>query len=51
MLTVGYAKTLVADMAFLLEGAEEWALPEKILGTCHLKNIDLHGGMRFCEPY
>jgi hypothetical protein len=50
-LTVGYAKTLVVDMAFLLEGAEEWALPEKILGTCRLKNVDLHGGMRFCEPY
>jgi hypothetical protein len=50
-LTVGYAKTLVVDMAFLLEGAEEWALPEKILGTCRLKKIDLHGGMRFCEPY
>lgn len=31
-LALGYAKTLVVDMMFLLEGAEEDLLPERILG-------------------
>lgn len=39
-LTVGYAKTLIVDMMFLLEGDSEDTLPERILGGVRIKNLD-----------
>jgi Protein ENHANCED DISEASE RESISTANCE 2, C-terminal/START domain len=39
-LCLGYAKTLVVDMGFLLEGDEESLLPERIFGCVRLKNLD-----------
>jgi len=38
-LASGYAKTLIVDMGFVLEGKEESVLPEKIMGSCRLKNV------------
>lgn len=39
-LALGCAKTLVVDMMFLLEGAEEQYLPERAFGGVRLKNVD-----------
>jgi hypothetical protein len=39
-LVLGYTKTLVVDMMFLLEGVEEQYLPERAFGGVRLKNID-----------
>ena len=39
-LALGYAKTLVVDMMYLLEGASEETLPERIFGGVRMKNID-----------
>lgn len=39
-LVLGYTKTLVVDMMFLLEGMEEQYLPERAFGGVRLKNID-----------
>jgi hypothetical protein len=41
-----YSKYLVADMAFLLEGYDETTLPERILGSARVKNIDLSKDVR-----
>lgn len=38
-------------MAFVLEGNDESTLPEKVLGCCRLKNVDLANCPRFCEQY
>lgn len=35
----GFAKTLIVDMAFVLEGKFEELLPEKVFGSCRLMNI------------
>lgn len=40
-LVLGYTKTLVVDMMFLLEAAQEQYLPERAFGGVRLKNIDL----------
>lgn len=40
-LSLGYAKTLVVDMMFLLEGHDESTLPEQILGGVRLSCLDL----------
>lgn len=42
-LVLGYTKTLVVDMMFLLEGAEDAFLPERVFGGVRLKNIELKG--------
>lgn len=42
-LSVGYAKTLVVDMGFLMEGDEPEFLPEKIFGCVRIKNLELPG--------
>lgn len=49
-LALGYAKTLTVDMMFLLEGATENTLPERILGGVRVKNIDFkqRDGQRIC---
>eukprot|EP00814_Leptocylindrus_danicus_P019982 CAMPEP_0116026578 /NCGR_PEP_ID=MMETSP0321-20121206/13956_1 /TAXON_ID=163516 /ORGANISM="Leptocylindrus danicus var. danicus, Strain B650" /LENGTH=335 /DNA_ID=CAMNT_0003499447 /DNA_START=56 /DNA_END=1063 /DNA_ORIENTATION=+ len=35
----GFAKTLIVDMAFVLEGKSEELLPEKVFGSCRLMNV------------
>jgi Protein ENHANCED DISEASE RESISTANCE 2, C-terminal len=45
-LSLGYAKTLVVDMGFLLEGDEDEYLPERIFGCVRMKNIDFGPRMR-----
>jgi len=40
-LVLGYTKTLVVDMMFLLEGISQEYLPERVFGGVRLKNIDL----------
>lgn len=49
-LALGYAKTLVIDMGFLLEGNDEESLPEKILGCARIKELDFGPHLRFVEP-
>ena len=39
-LALGYTKTMVVDMMYLLEGNEEAMLPERIFGGVRMKNID-----------
>mmetsp|Transcript_39030 Transcript_39030/g.90830 ORF Transcript_39030/g.90830 Transcript_39030/m.90830 type:complete len:119 (-) Transcript_39030:646-1002(-) len=48
-LSVGYAKTLVVDIAFLLEGYDETTLPERVTGCVRLHNVDFVEGFRFVE--
>ena len=52
-LTVGYAKTLIVDMMFLLEGDSEETLPERILGGVRIKNLDFkkRDGQRKVKNY
>lgn len=38
-LCLGYAKTIVVDMAFLLEGNDESTLPERVMGCARLKEM------------
>jgi hypothetical protein len=40
-LVLGYTKTLVVDMMFLIEAAQVQYLPERVFGGVRLKNIDL----------
>lgn len=42
-LASGYAKTLIVDMGFVLEGKDQSVLPEEIMGCCRLKNISFKG--------
>lgn len=39
-LSIGYARTLVVDMAFLLESREEAHLPEQLMGVVRLINLE-----------
>ena len=41
-LVIGYAKTLVIDMALCLEGRDEKELPEVVLGTCSARHVDVY---------
>ena len=50
-LSVGYAKTLTVDMAFVLQGDKEEHLPEKVFGACRMKNLDFEEGFRFVPNY
>jgi hypothetical protein len=50
-LSVGYAKTLVVDMGFLLEGKSKASLPEVLMGTVRLINIDFKTDLRVVEDY
>jgi Protein ENHANCED DISEASE RESISTANCE 2, C-terminal/START domain len=45
-LSLGYAKTLVVDMGFLLEGDDERRLPERIFGCVRIKNLDFGTHLR-----
>ena len=45
-LSLGYAKTLVIDMGFLLEGDDESTLPERMFGSVRMKQIDFGPNLR-----
>jgi len=45
-LSLSYAKTLVVDMAFVLEGTDVDVLPERVLGSLRLKNVDFRNSLR-----
>ena len=45
------AKTLVVDMGFLLEGKSKASLPEVLMGTVRLINIDFKTDLRVVEDY
>jgi hypothetical protein len=47
----GCAKNLVVDMMFVLEGADEETLPERIMGGARLSNLDFRqkDGQRLCR--
>ncbi|KAG5237742.1 protein ENHANCED DISEASE RESISTANCE [Salix suchowensis] len=40
-LVLGYLNNLVIEMAFVLQGNNELELPEILLGTCRLSNLDV----------
>lgn len=42
-LALGYAKTMVVDMAFVLEGPQSDMLPERLLGAIRMKNVEFRG--------
>jgi len=42
-LVIGYAKTLVIDMALCIESKEEEELPEVVMGTCSAVHVDVLG--------
>eukprot|EP00559_Dactyliosolen_fragilissimus_P007468 CAMPEP_0184870232 /NCGR_PEP_ID=MMETSP0580-20130426/36883_1 /TAXON_ID=1118495 /ORGANISM="Dactyliosolen fragilissimus" /LENGTH=343 /DNA_ID=CAMNT_0027372211 /DNA_START=124 /DNA_END=1155 /DNA_ORIENTATION=- len=48
-LAAGYAKSLVVDMAFVLEGKDVSTLPENVMGTLRLTHIDFKEDLRFVE--
>lgn len=49
-LCLGYTKTMVVDMMYVLEGADEKTLPERVFGGVRMKNIDFNekDGKRTC---
>jgi hypothetical protein len=51
-LALGYAKTMIVDMMFLLEGNDEDTLPERILAGARMENLDLKKKdlQRICKP-
>lgn len=49
-LCLGYAKTLVVDMGFLLEGNDESTLPERIFGCARMKQLDFGEPLRKVVP-
>lgn len=52
-LSMGYAKQLVTDMMFVLEGDTEDTLPERMLAGARMKNLDFkkRDGTRVCHNY
>lgn len=52
-LALGFAKSLVTDIMYVLEGKNEETLPERILGGLELRNIDLENkdGRRKVIPW
>eukprot|EP00588_Corethron_pennatum_P003354 CAMPEP_0194290032 /NCGR_PEP_ID=MMETSP0169-20130528/40426_1 /TAXON_ID=218684 /ORGANISM="Corethron pennatum, Strain L29A3" /LENGTH=1109 /DNA_ID=CAMNT_0039037509 /DNA_START=160 /DNA_END=3489 /DNA_ORIENTATION=- len=50
-LVLGYAKTLIVDLGFILEGNDESTLPERIMGSAQCKYVDFLKGFRFVEAY
>jgi len=50
-LALGYAKTLIVDMAFVLQGDDETTLPERVFGVARLKNLNFEDPrFRFINP-
>jgi len=48
-LAKGYAKNIVVDMGFLLEGKSLSCLPERMMGTVRLTNVDFKSSLRFVD--
>jgi len=48
-LAKGYAKNIVVDMGFILEGKSVTCLPERMMGTVRLTNVDFKSPLRFVE--
>jgi len=48
-LAKGYAKNIVVDMGFLLEGKDASCLPERMMGTVRLTNVDFKSKLRFVD--
>eukprot|EP00566_Odontella_aurita_P015491 CAMPEP_0113551646 /NCGR_PEP_ID=MMETSP0015_2-20120614/14635_1 /TAXON_ID=2838 /ORGANISM="Odontella" /LENGTH=338 /DNA_ID=CAMNT_0000452551 /DNA_START=73 /DNA_END=1089 /DNA_ORIENTATION=- /assembly_acc=CAM_ASM_000160 len=46
---IGYAKSIVVDLAFILEGTDQSVLPERVMGTFRLNNIDFKNQRRVVE--
>jgi hypothetical protein len=42
---------IVVDLAFLFEGYNEQTLPERLLGTVRLKNVEFGKKLRFVESF
>ena len=51
-LALGYAKSLVVDMMFLVEGTDSRMLPEQILAGVRVSHLDFKDkdGQRRCTP-
>jgi hypothetical protein len=51
-ISLGYARTLVVDMAFLFEADDQSFLPERIFGCVRVKNMEFGPNLRFvqCPP-
>eukprot|EP00567_Pseudictyota_dubia_P004152 CAMPEP_0197456090 /NCGR_PEP_ID=MMETSP1175-20131217/42480_1 /TAXON_ID=1003142 /ORGANISM="Triceratium dubium, Strain CCMP147" /LENGTH=223 /DNA_ID=CAMNT_0042990109 /DNA_START=1 /DNA_END=672 /DNA_ORIENTATION=+ len=49
-LCLGYAKSIVVDMAFVLEGNDETTLPERVMGCARLKNVVFTGRRQVDMP-
>ena len=48
-LSLGYARELVVDLGFLLEGKEESLLPERIFGSSRIKKLHFGPHLRLVE--
>ncbi|KAL5801738.1 hypothetical protein ACOSQ3_033370 [Xanthoceras sorbifolium] len=48
-LVLGYLNNLVIEMAFLVQGNTEEELPESLLGTCRLNNLDVTKSVQVCK--
>lgn len=48
-LAAGYAKSLVVDMAFVLEGRDKSTLPENVMGAVRITNIDFKKARFVCQ--
>jgi hypothetical protein len=42
---------IVVDLAFLFEGYNEQTLPERVVGTVRLKNVEFGKKLRFVENF
>ena len=45
-LALGYAKSIVVDIAYVLEGKTQAELPESVMGTIRVKNIDMASAVK-----
>ena len=51
-LSIGYARTLVVDLAFVLQGNDPSTLPEQVFGTARMKHLNFdHPKFRFVKNY
>ena len=48
-LVLGYSKTVVVDMAFILEGKDESVLPENVFGCIRVKNYEFKTHSRYVD--
>ena len=45
-LALGYARSIVVDIGYVLEGKTEAQLPESIMGAVRIKNIDMAAAVK-----